>query len=308
MTMPGYAWSLLAGTGLTSNAMKDSHPVPTLTLPAPAKLNLFLHITGRRPDGYHELQTVFQFLDYSDYLSFTPRSDGAIQLHGMSGIAPEDNLIVRAARLLQPRDRPSGVDIHIDKRLPMGGGLGGGSSNAATTLLALNHLWQTGHSPDALAEKGLSLGADVPVFVRGHSAWAEGVGEKLTPVSAPEDWFVVLIPPCEISTAEVFRHQGLTRDTPKRRIRTAFEGNADGFKNDCEPVVQALYPDVKKAIDWLKAFGNARLTGTGACVFASFGTQSAAQQVLASSPSGIEGFIAQGVNHSPLHKQLSELD
>lgn len=280
-----------------------------LTLPAPAKLNLFLHITGRRSDGYHELQSVFQFLDYSDELSFRARRDGQIRLHGMGAVPDQDNLIHRAARFLQIHTAcPLGADIHIRKQLPMGGGLGGGSSDAATTLHGLNRLWETELDDETLARLGLPLGADIPVFVHGHCAWAEGVGEQLTPVTAPEDWFVVLTPDCHVSTAEVFAHQGLTRDTPKRRIRTAFEGNDRSFRNDCEPIVRDLYPDVAKAIDWLSQYGHAQMTGTGACVFGRFRTQSAALDVLAERPSGIEGFIAQGVNRSPLKTRLNELD
>ncbi|TVP89712.1 MAG: 4-(cytidine 5'-diphospho)-2-C-methyl-D-erythritol kinase, partial [Pseudomonadaceae bacterium] len=187
-----------------------------LSLPAPAKLNLFLHITGRRTDGYHTLQTLFQFLDYGDTLHFQPRRDGQIQLHTeLEGVDPADNLILRAAKLLQPHcAQHGGADIRLDKRLPMGGGLGGGSSDAATTLLGLNQLWQCGLTLDQLAELGLQLGADVPVFVRGHAAWAEGVGEQLTPVDIEEPWYLVAIPDCNVSTAEVFSDQRLTRDTP----------------------------------------------------------------------------------------------
>ncbi|TVP54131.1 MAG: 4-(cytidine 5'-diphospho)-2-C-methyl-D-erythritol kinase [Halomonadaceae bacterium] len=285
----------------------------SLTLPAPAKLNLFLHITGRRPDGYHELQTLFQFLNYWDLLTFSPRQDGIISLSGMPGtgaatVADADNLITRAARLLQPfAPAGAGVDIVIQKQLPMGGGLGGGSSNAATTLLGLNHLWGCHLGPEALATMGLALGADVPVFIHGRAAWAEGVGERLTPVSPPEDWFVVLVPDCHCNTGEVFRHQGLTRDTPKSRIRTAFEGNLNAFKNDCEPVVRDMYPPVAQALDWLNKRTTAQLTGTGSCVFGRVSTQSAAQRVLTERPSGIEGFIAQGMNRSPLLTRLSEL-
>lgn len=286
---------------------------PPLTLPAPAKLNLFLHITGRRPDGYHELQTVFQFLNYSDQLTFGPRRDGTLTLSGMPStgaeVVPEaDNLIMRAARLLQPfAPAGAGADISLCKRLPMGGGLGGGSSNAATALLGLNHLWGCQLSPEQLATLGLTLGADVPVFVHGQAAWAEGIGEQLTPVSPPQDWFVVLVPGCHCNTAEVFRHQGLTRDTPKSRIRTAFEGNVNAFKNDCEPVVRAMYPPVAKALDWLNTQTTAQLTGTGSCVFARVSTQSAAQRVLIGKPPDIEGFIAQGMNRSPLLTRLCEL-
>ncbi len=280
-----------------------------LTLPAPAKLNLFLHITGRRGDGYHELQTYFQILDLCDWLSFRPRRDGRITLTGMADTG-EDNLIVRAARRLQseaPAPAP-GADIAIDKHLPVGGGLGGGSSDAATTLIALNRLWDLGLESSHLAAMGLELGADVPVFVHGRSAWGEGVGEQLTPLHAPEEWFLILHPECSISTREVFTHPHLTRDTPKRRIPHAFEGKGTHLRNDCESAVRMLYPKVAEAIDWLKDYGDARLTGTGACVFCSFETQSAATDAFADMPSGIKGFIAQGKNQSPLFTQLGGLD
>ena len=283
----------------------------SLTLPAPAKLNLFLHITGRRSDGYHELQTLFQFLDYCDTLTFSPRNDGRIAVRGMDELPTADNLITRAARKLQDRhagDGQPGVDIRVDKRLPTGGGLGGGSSNAATTLVALNQLWGLGLSRGQLADTGLSLGADVPVFVHGHAAWAEGVGEQLTPVEPAEPWYLVLHPNCEISTGQVFGHPDLTRDTPKRRIRTAFEGSGNDFRNDCEAVVRLLYPKVDHALTWLQQYGEARLTGTGACVFCPFETQSAAITAYEEKPSGINGFIARGRNRSPLYTQLGELD
>lgn len=282
----------------------------TLTLPAPAKLNLFLHITGRRTDGYHELQTLFQFLDYGDTLALEATRDGRIQLSPqLTDVPTEDNLIVRAAVLLRQHCNQAerGVRIHLDKRLPMGGGLGGGSSDAATTLLALNHLWQCGLEEQELAELGLRLGADVPVFVRGRAAFGEGVGERLTPASPPEDWFVVLKPDCNISTGEIFSDEGLTRNTPRITIAPAFEGDASGLRNDCEDVVKRLYPEVKSALDWLSKFGPARLTGTGACIFGRFPTEAEARQVWALKPSGIDGFVAKGVNHSPLHKKLTEL-
>ena len=280
-----------------------------LSLPSPAKLNLFLHITGRRDDGYHELQTLFQFLDYGDTLTFHHRSDGAIHLEpGLEGVPEHLNLVVRAARSLQEKTGAAlGADITLDKRLPMGGGLGGGSSNAATTLVGLNRLWQTGLSEDQLAELGLALGADVPVFVRGHAALGEGVGEKLTPVNPPEDWFVVLKPEVAISTAEIFSAPGLTRNTPRITIAPAFEGDASGYRNDCEDVVKQLYPEVKSSLDWLSKFGPARLTGTGACIFGRFPTEAEARNVWAEKPTGITGFVARGVNISPLHKKLTEL-
>ncbi len=282
----------------------------TLRLPAPAKLNLFLHINGRRPDGYHELQTLFQFLDYGDELGFRLRQDDRICLSpAIAGVPDKDNLIVRAARLLaeQSHGPVQGVDIDLHKVLPMGGGLGGGSSNAATTLLALNHLWWLQLSLDELARLGLALGADVPVFVRGLAAFAEGVGEILTPASPPEDWFVVLKPACNINTGKIFSAQGLTRDTPRITIAPAFEGDASRYRNDCEDVVCRLYPEVRQSLDWLGQFGPARLTGTGACIFGRFPTESAARNIWESKPSGITGFVAQGVNHSPLHTKLAEL-
>lgn len=283
----------------------------SITLPSPAKINLFLHIVGRRPDGYHELQTIFQFLDYGDDITFTltPEQPGVRMAESVAGVPDEDNLIIQAARALEARATEAlpGVTIKLFKRLPMGGGLGGGSSNAATTLLALNYLWQLKLSVDELAEIGLGLGADVPVFVRGHSAFGEGVGEKLTPVNPPEDWFVVLKPACDINTGKIFSEEGLTRDTPKIKIAPAFEGDASRYRNDCEDVVRKLYPEVNQSLEWLSQFGPARLTGTGACIFGRFPTESAARIIWESKPSGITGFVAKGVNISPLHQKLTEL-
>ena len=282
----------------------------SLVLPSPAKLNLFLHILGRRPDGYHELQTLFQFLNYGDTLTLTARTDGRIVLEQpLPGVPDEENLIVRAARQLAATagHTTPGVSIAIDKQLPMGGGLGGGSSNAATTLVGLNRLWGLNRSLDELAELGLSLGADVPVFVRGHAAWGEGVGERLTDANPPEDWFLVIKPPCDISTKEIFSEQGLTRDTPGIKIAPAFEGDASRYRNDCEDVVRKLYPEVNQSLEWLSQFGPARLTGTGACIFGRFPTESAARIIWESKPSGVTGFVAKGVNKSPLHKKLTEL-
>lgn len=282
----------------------------SLVLPSPAKLNLFLHILGRRPDGYHELQTLFQFLDYGDTLTLTTRSDNRIVLeHSVPGVPDEENLVIRAARQLAAtaNNAVAGVSIAIDKQLPMGGGLGGGSSNAATALLGLNRLWGLDRSLDELEVLGLALGADVPVFVRGHAAWGEGVGERLTNATPPEDWFVVIKPPCDISTKEIFSEQGLTRDTPGIKIAPAFEGDASRYRNDCEDVVRRLYPEVHQSLEWLAQFGPARLTGTGACIFGRFPTESAARIIWESKPSGIKGFVAKGVNISPLHKKLTEL-
>lgn len=293
----------------------------TLVLPAPAKLNLFLHITGRRPDGYHTLQTVFQLLDYGDTLHFTPTTDG--ELHFTCSdptLETTDNLVLKAARRLRARlQTPHGCRIHLDKKLPAGGGLGGGSSDAATTLLALNQLWKGGLETAQLATLGLQLGADVPVFVHGHTAWAEGVGEKLDPLDLPEDWFVVLTPPCQVSTARVFGHPELTRHSAPLRIR-AFP--FPGSKNDCEPVACMLHPEVRSALDWLgqqaadgrapAAVGRApaadgrepRMTGTGASVFARFSSREQAAAVLNSKPLGLSGFMARGTNVSPLHSSL----
>lgn len=283
----------------------------SITLPSPAKLNLFLHITGRRPDGYHELQTLFQFLDYGDDLTFTPTPEqpGARLEEPVPGVSDDDNLIIRAAKALLERNREQlpGVNIRITKRLPMGGGLGGGSSNAATTLLGLNHLWNLRLGIDQLAGIGLTLGADVPVFVRGHAAFGEGVGEKLTNANPPEDWFVIIKPACNINTGKIFSEQGLTRNTPRIKIAPAFEGDASRYRNDCEDVVRKLYPEVNQSLEWLSQFGPARLTGTGACIFGRFPTESAARIIWESKPSGVTGFVAKGVNSSPLHQKLTEL-
>ncbi|MET6678000.1 4-(cytidine 5'-diphospho)-2-C-methyl-D-erythritol kinase [Citrobacter amalonaticus] len=277
--------------------------------PSPAKLNLFLYITGRRADGYHTLQTLFQFLDYGDTLSLEPRRDGEIHLlTPVNGVAHEDNLIVRAARLLMKtaaeRGRlpaGSGADIRIEKRLPMGGGLGGGSSNAATVLVALNHLWQCGLSLDELAALGLTLGADVPVFVRGHAAFAEGVGEILTPVEPAEKWYLVAHPGVSIPTPMIFNDPDLPRNTPKRSIETLLKCE---FSNDCEVIARKRFREVDAALSWLLEYAPSRLTGTGACVFAEFDTESRARQVLEQAPEWLNAFVAKGVNLSPLHRAL----
>ncbi|PID54883.1 MAG: 4-(cytidine 5'-diphospho)-2-C-methyl-D-erythritol kinase [Gammaproteobacteria bacterium] len=276
-------------------------PLPTLSLLAPAKLNLFLHITGKRADGYHNLQTVFQLLDYGDTMHFFANDSGMVTVN-MPGlaIAPEQNLIVRAAKLLPHGHR--GVHIDVDKRLPDGGGLGGGSSDAATTLLALNQLWQCGKTEDELAELGRMLGADVPVFVRGHSAWAEGIGEQLTPLELPKRWFIVIKPDCHVNTGEIFSHSRLTRDSSAITIAAFFKG---AHRNDCQPLVRELYPEVDKALKWLGKFAEASLTGTGACVFAECQDQPFAAAVLKQLPKRWNGFIAQGVNISPTVQTLT---
>ncbi|QXI48608.1 4-(cytidine 5'-diphospho)-2-C-methyl-D-erythritol kinase [Pseudomonas anuradhapurensis] len=278
----------------------------TLTLPAPAKLNLWLHIIGRRADGYHELETVFQFLDHGDELSFAVRDDGVIHLHTEIEAVPHDsNLIVRAARMLQAQSGTTlGADIWLTKVLPMGGGIGGGSSDAATTLLALAHLWQLDWDEDRLAALGLSLGADVPVFVRGHAAFAQGVGEQLTPVDPVEPWYVVLVPQVSVSTAEIFSHPQLTRDSLPLKMRPVPEGNS---RNDCQPVVEQSYPEVRNALNSLGKFTEARLTGTGSCVFGAFPSKAEADKVLALLSATQTGFVAKGSNISMLHRKLQSL-
>ena len=272
--------------------------------PAPAKVNLFLHVTGRRPDGYHELQTVFQLLDLCDSLDIETRQDGAIErLAGPGGVEPEADLVVRAARLLQSRAGTGmGANLWLHKRIPLGGGLGGGSSDAATVLVALNALWGTGLDTGALAALGLELGADVPVFVRGRSAWAEGVGELLEPVDLPPRWFAVVCPGVAVATAEVFQAPELTRNSPKITIRGFLQA---GGRNDCEPVVLARQGEIRAAIEWLRERGAARLTGTGSCVFAGFATPDEAAAALAGLPRRWAGFVARGLAVSPLVQRLA---
>lgn len=271
--------------------------------PAPAKLNLFLNIVGRRADGYHLLQTVFQFIDFSDAIYFAVRDDGIIRrTQAVQDIAPAADLTLRAARLLQATTGSTlGVDIRLDKRLPVGGGLGGGSSDAATVLVVLNRLWQTGLQADELAALGLELGADVPVFVRGQAAWGEGVGEDLRPITLPEPWFLVIVPDVRVSTAEVFSDPQLTRDAPPITIAAFLAG---GGLNNCEPVVCRRYPQVAETLSWLARYATPRLTGTGACVFAAFQQREAAEELLAKLPSGWRGLVARGLNRSPLMEAL----
>lgn len=289
--------------------MNDPQGAPSW--PAPAKLNLFLHVVGRRPDGMHLLQTVFQFLDFSDALYFQPTTNSRIRhLNPLPGVAVDEDLTVRAARLLQAHTgADQGVDIRIDKRLPMGGGLGGGSSDCATTLVALNKLWGLGLPVDELAGLGLSLGADVPVFVRGQAAWAEGVGEYLTPVDLDEPWYLVIHPGCEVSTSRVFTDPDLTRSTAPTTIRAFLtgDGSESVVHNDCEPVVRRLFPAVAEALDWLGQYASARLTGTGACVFARFDVHADAQAVLEQVPAGWCGYLARACNRSPLLDRLQQV-
>jgi 4-diphosphocytidyl-2-C-methyl-D-erythritol kinase len=267
--------------------------------PAPAKLNLFLHVTGRRSDGYHELQTVFQFLDYADTLYFTPRGDGVCRrVEGADEIPADRDLAVRAARLLSEISGAGlGADIRVIKRIPIGGGLGGGSSDAATTLVALNRIWNLGLPYDEIAELGLRLGADVPVFVRAHAAWAEGVGERLWPIELPEPWFLVVTPPVSVSTAEVFAAPALRRDTPLVDLQRFRSGEVG---NDCEPVTRALHPEVGAVLDWLAHHGVARMSGTGASCFVAFDTLRQAESVRHEVPAEWQAFVARGLNRSPL--------
>jgi 4-diphosphocytidyl-2-C-methyl-D-erythritol kinase len=267
--------------------------------PAPAKLNLFLHVVGRRQDGYHLLQSVFRFLDYADSLSFRVRDDGVIKRdYTLAGVPAQHDLCVQAAKLLQrTADARLGVDIMLEKKLPLGGGLGGGSSDAATTLLALNRLWKLGFTREKLQHLGLQLGADVPVFVFGQNAFAEGVGEVLQAISLPPAWYVVLVPKVSVSTAEIFADPELTRNTNRIKI-TAFS-TARGH-NDLEPVVCRKYPQVAQHLAWLKQFGAARMTGSGACVFAEYATEKEAREVLAQLPGQMSGFVARGLDRHPL--------
>ena len=275
--------------------------------PAPAKLNLFLHVIGRRPDGYHLLQTVFQFLDFADELDFHIRQDSRINLSSnYHHIEPDQDLIVRAARRLQEfSGSKRGVDITIRKQLPFGGGLGGGSSNAATTLVALNLLWGLGLEETQLATIGLQLGADVPVFVHGQAAWAEGVGEKLTPIELPEPWFLVANPGITVATAKIFNAPDLTRTTPAITIRDFLSGAA--VHNDCETVVRKTHPEIANLLNWMEETAPARLTGTGACGFSAYATREQATATLALIPDPWWGFVAPGRNRSPLLDKLERV-
>ncbi|MDK9701528.1 MAG: 4-(cytidine 5'-diphospho)-2-C-methyl-D-erythritol kinase [Sulfuritalea sp.] len=267
--------------------------------PAPAKINLFLHVVGRRADGYHLLQTVFRFLDFGDTLRCEPRSDGRIVLATpLPGVAPETDLTVRAAHALRAATgTTAGATLHLVKRLPMGGGLGGGSSDAATTLLALNHLWRTGLDSPALQRIGLALGADVPIFVHGRAAFAEGVGERFSDLVLPPAWYLLLVPAIAVPTLEIFRSPQLRRDTPA----IAPSGWRPGFgHNDLEPVACALYPEVRRHLDWLRRFGDARMSGSGACCFVEFSEESAARAALAALPADMRGFAAAGMDVHPL--------
>lgn len=273
--------------------------------PAPAKLNLFLHINGRRSDGYHELQTLFQFIDCCDMLDFKVTDNPDLVLHSnmSSVVANNDNLILRAAKSLQlATGFKAGAEIWLDKRLPMGGGLGGGSSDAATTLVALNRLWNTQLSTSELATIGLKLGADIPVFIHGFAAFAEGVGEHLQQATPSEPWYLVITPDAHVSTAAVFQDPLLPRNTPKLTIDTLLN---QPWTNDCQKLVVSKYPQVAKALGWLLEYAPSRMTGTGACVFGKFTQQQQALAALAKLPSDMQGFVAKGMNISPLITRLN---
>jgi len=267
--------------------------------PAPAKLNLFLHVVGRRADGYHLLQTAFRFIDYGDELGFAVRDDGVVRrITELAGVSADADLCVRAARLLKDRAGCSlGADIELVKRLPMGGGLGGGSSDAATTLVVLNRLWETGLTRVQLQDLAVELGADVPVFVFGRSAFAEGVGERLAEIRLRPAWYLVLVPETAVSTAEIFSAPELTRNTIAITIAAFSVGQG---RNDLEPVVCRRYPQVARHLEWLRRYGDARMTGSGACVFCGFETEAQAQRVLAELPADMRGFVARGLDRHPL--------
>lgn len=291
----------------------DAMTLPGLDYPAPAKLNLFLHVVGRREDGYHLLQSVFTLIDRCDSVRLQVRGDGEIRrVSELAGVPAEQDLAVRAAMLLKEASGTrQGVDIEVVKRIPMGGGLGGGSSDAATVLLALDRLWGTGFGPDVLAELGAGLGADVPFFLHGSSAWVEGIGEKVTPIELPRRWYLVLTPPEAVPTAAVFAAPELTRNTEPLKMEDFSArhpgsrefGSGEGFRNDLEPVVVARFPAVREHLEWLRRHADARMTGSGSCVFAAFDGREAAQQVLDQLPSPMQGFIAQGMTQHPLRAQ-----
>ncbi|OXY81944.1 4-(cytidine 5'-diphospho)-2-C-methyl-D-erythritol kinase [Oceanimonas doudoroffii] len=275
-----------------------------MRLPAPAKLNLFLYITGRRSDGYHDLQTLFQFVDFGDVLCFE-EAPGLSLSPALPGVAPEDNLIIKAARLLQAHTGCSkGAHITLTKHLPMGGGLGGGSSDAATTLVGLNRLWQLGLDHDELAGLGLQLGADVPVFVHGRAAFAEGVGDIFSDAAPPEPWYLVLNPGVEVATAAIFTDPNLPRNSPVLSLEQRL---SMPWQNDCEGLVKKRHPEVAKLLSWLLEYAPSRMTGTGACIFGTFDSREAAESALKKAPDGASGFVVKGRNISPLHTALDAL-
>ncbi len=296
---------------MANNLNIMSEPSVYHRFPSPAKLNLFLHIVGQRPDGYHQLETLFQFLDYGDTLEFCTTESNDITLHTpIAGVDNNDNLIVKAAKLLQQTTQTSlGAKIKLEKRLPMGGGLGGGSSNAATTLVALNLLWQTHLSYQQLAELGVSLGADVPIFIHGFAAFAQGIGEQLTAVEPKEYYYLVTKPNCSISTQSVFSAPDLTRNTAKLNIDAQpIDQLIEQSHNDCQSLVIKHYPEVANLLAWLVEYAPSRMTGTGACIFSRFGSAQEAHRIAELLPPSIESFVAKGVNQSSLHRHIKALE
>ncbi len=294
---------------MSGNGICNENRLMKLTCPAPAKLNLFLHVIGKRPDGYHLLQTLFRFIDLHDTLHLTMRKDGEIhRTNSIEGVAEEQDLCVHAARLLQAETGCKlGVDIAVEKRIPMGGGLGGGSSDAATTLIALNRLWSLGLSRGHLMRLGLRLGADVPVFVFGENAFAEGVGEKLQAYPLAEAWYVVLFPPVQVPTAQIFASRELTRDAVSITMRALLKGQTEQpLRNDLQSVVCDLYPEVARYISLLGNFGKAMMTGSGACVFAEFANRKDAEEVMQLIPQEMRGVVAKGLARHPLHDWVPE--
>lgn len=284
---------------------KQRRAIP-LKLPSPAKVNQFLHVVGRREDGHHLIETAFQFIDYCDELSFLPRSDDKITLavEGLE-LLIEDNLVYRAAHLLRAyTNTRNGVDIHLSKNIPMGSGLGGGSSNAATTLLSLNYLWETRLTIEELLQLGSKLGADVPIFVYGLAAFGQGIGEKLQAIDLPEDWILLLFPGCHVETKKIFSDSQLTRNTPTITITKFLE---EGGRNDCEPVAGRYFPQIASAINWLGQFSKPKMTGTGSCVFATFKEKAVALNVAQKVPDSLRGLVVKGLNYSPLHKAIQNL-
>ncbi|XZQ55508.1 MAG: 4-(cytidine 5'-diphospho)-2-C-methyl-D-erythritol kinase [Arsenophonus sp.] len=283
-----------------------------LTWPSPAKINLFLYIIGQLDNGYHQLQTLFQFLNYNDEITIKTRKDDQILLHtSFIKLQTKNNLIVKAANLLKQYcikinriDNYKGVDIYVNKKLPTGGGLGAGSSNAATTLIALNHHWKTNIDDNTLTKLARHLGADVPVFINGHAAFAEGIGDKLLPVNPEEKWYLVAYPMINISTQQIFSDPELKRNSKKYSLIELLQRP---YINDCEIIVKKRFPQVEKLISWLLGYTSSRLTGTGACVFAEFKTEVAANKVLNKTPAWIQGFVAHSVNYSPLHRFRAEI-
>ena len=270
---------------------------------APAKINLFLHITGRRADGYHTLQSVFQLLDFYDTIHLKPTKSGEIKrINEIKGVPASQDLCALAASALQLKTGCKlGVEFIVEKRIPMGGGLGGGSSDSATVLLALNQLWQLDLSREALMQIGLSLGADIPVFIFGQNAWAEGIGEQLTKIDLPEQYYVVLTPPIHVSTRDVFANSRLTRDTKPLKIADFSSGtNSDEFRNDLETIVCEEFPAVATTLNWLNQFGSARMSGSGASVFAAVNSKQKADEILAQKPENVTGFVAKGLKQHPL--------